>query len=75
MAFLTKKSLLVNNQRRAKNYINTIFKKRLFDKIDEIVKKDDLPLEWQESDNVEIFNMALHEVLKEESKIYIKIEK
>lgn len=73
MAFLSRKQLTVHNQRRAKNHVKLIEKKVLA-MVEEISNKDDLPLEWQQMEDLNILNMALHEVLKNEAKIYQKIE-
>lgn len=75
MPFLHPKSLEIHNQRRAKRYLKNVLQPKIFQKIREVINKGDLPLKWQESTDIELFNYVMHEVLKEESKVYLKIDK
>ena len=67
--FLNRKSLIIHNQRRAKNHLE-IIKKEVFEEVEKIINEEELSLEHQDSDNLEIFNAAMRNVLLKELKIY-----
>ncbi len=67
--FLTKKGLIIHNQKRVKNHLNLI-KKQALKEVERIVNEDDLLLEHQDSENLEIFGAAMRNVLLKELKIY-----
>ena len=68
--FLTKKGLIRHNQKRVKNHLDRAIKKELFDEVERIINKEELPLECQESENHEIFRMAMVKILKKRVEFY-----
>ena len=63
--FLNKKSLIIHNQRRAKNHMDEL-KKKAFKEVEKIVNDEDLSLEEQEAENLGVFKRAYVKILKEE---------
>lgn len=67
--FLHRKSLIIHNQKRVKNHLAFI-KKELFKEVENIVNDDNLPLEYQEAENMGIFKQALKKVLDKNLKLW-----
>ena len=67
--FLNRKSLIIHNQRRAKNHIELI-KNELLKEVDRVVNEENLTLEHQDSDNNEIFRRSIKKILENNLKIW-----
>ena len=67
--FLTRKGLIIHNQKRVKKHLESI-KKELLQEVERIVNEEDLKLHHQEDDNLEILAFAMKNVLTKNLKLW-----
>ena len=66
---LTKKDLIIHNQRRIKEHLRKLANDG-YREVEKIVKNENLTLEQRQKDNVDVFKRAYARILEKELKIH-----